>query len=246
MIHVAVLMKRYLELVLAGRKTVECRLTRDARAPFEMIEAGDRVYFKQSSGPYGATALADHVMCEGDLTGRRIKEIERDYNEWICGEGSFWRAKGGSRFCTLIWLKEVEPTATGPAVRPLQGVAWIALEEEPAWRRGESEGSSFQIEITGGNARNGTLYVTEVVDRFPAAAIGGARKAEAGTPITLMLHGGPTVETDIVGARKLLRTRVWRRWFARHGAGEGDRVVFTPVDERTFFVGLVRREGGRG
>ena len=42
MIHVAIMMKRYLDLVLDGTKTVECRLTRQARAPYEAIEPGEK------------------------------------------------------------------------------------------------------------------------------------------------------------------------------------------------------------
>ncbi|HRP63066.1 MAG TPA: ASCH domain-containing protein [Phycisphaerales bacterium] len=258
MIHVAVLLKPYLDLVLSGEKTVECRMTRQARAPFECVEPNERIYLKQSAGPYRAAAIADHVLCEANLTPRRIAEIKRDYNDLIRGDDAVWEAKRDSRFITLIWLRDVQAIDTGPAIRPLQGAAWLTLEEEPAWRKqqpvaqtgggrsGTSRGSatagasSFFIEITPGNIRNGSLYLTGVLDRFPEWAIGGPNKAEAATPMTLMLHEGPRVETDIVGPRKLLRTRIWRSWFARHGAQPGDRVVFTPMDEATYFVGLTR------
>ena len=102
MIHVAVLLKPYLDLVLSGRKTIECRLTREARDPFERIEAGERIYFKHSSGPYGATALVDHAMFEAGLTPKRTREIRRDYNHEICGEPAYWDAKRNSVFCSLI------------------------------------------------------------------------------------------------------------------------------------------------
>jgi ASC-1-like (ASCH) protein len=240
MIHVAVLMKPYLERVLRGEKTVECRLTRQARAPFESIEHGERIYFKQSSGPYRAVATAAHVMFEYNLTPQRVQQLRADYDDAILGDDAFWDAKADSRFATLIWLEHVQPVSEGPAIRPLQGLAWVSLEEEPAWRREHGGGDSFIIEITPGNLRHGTLYVTHVLDRFPDSARGGATKHEAADPVTLMLHDGPTVQTDIVQTRKLLRTRIWRSWFDEHGARPGDRVVFTPVDEKTYFVGLSR------
>ncbi len=224
--------------MLSGAKTVECRLTRDSRDPYQSIEAGDRIYFKQSAGPYRATALAEHVMFESDLTPLRVREIARDYDELVCGNREFWHWKRNSRFCTLIWLKDIQPADMGPAVPPLQGVAWVTLDADPAWRRHDPAGSSFRIPITGGNLRHGTLYVTGVVDQFPNSAFGGATKKDAARPVTLMLHEGPTVETDIVAARNIFRTRVWRSWFKRHGAAEGDHVVFTPVDDRLFLVGL--------
>src|SRR5262245_20163342 len=114
MIHIAVLLKPYLDLVLSGRKTVECRLTRQARDPYERIEAGERIYFKQSAGPYGVTAVVDHVMFESGLTPKRLQEIRRDYNDEIRGDASFWNYKRNSLFCSLIWLKDVQPIDNGP------------------------------------------------------------------------------------------------------------------------------------
>lgn len=259
MIHIAVLLRPYLDLLLTGEKTVECRLTVQARDPFERIEPGERIYFKQSAGPFAATALAEHVLFEDDLTPRRVNEIKRDYNHLIHGEDAFWKFKRNSRFCTLVWLRDVQPLASGPQHRPLQGVAWLCLEEEPAWRRvddGEQgrvlfhdgqrgrakpqAAAAFAIDVTPGNLKNNTLYVTGVIDRFPEWSIGGASRKNAGKPVTLILHEGPTVQTDIVGSRKLLRTRVWGSWFRKHGVKASDRVIFTPMDESTYFVGLVK------
>jgi len=248
MIHVAVLLPQYLDMILAGTKTVECRLTKQARDPFERIEPGERIYFKQSAGEFAATAIADHVMFESDLTPKRVKELKRDYNDLIGGEDRFWNWKRDSNYVTLIWLRDVQPIDNGPLIRPLQGVAWLCLEEDLAWRRvspparnGQvdmAQRESFFIEITAGNLKNNSLYVTGVLDHFPAWTIGGANKSEAARPITLMLHDGPTVKTDIVGPRKLLRTRAWGPWFRKHRAKARDRVVFTPVEKDRFLVGL--------
>lgn len=253
-------MKPYLDLILSGEKTVECRLTVQDRPPFNCIEPGHRLFFKQSSGPYRATATVEHVICESDLTPRRVGELKRDYNELIRGEDSFWAMKRDSRYATLIWLAEVEATDSGPPIRPLQGLAWVTLDERglappaveaeprksgPARRvvSGGSGGmmSPFAIELTAGNIRNNSLYVSGAMDRLPGWAVGGRTKKEAARPLTLILHDGPTVESDVVGPRKLLRTRVWGKWYARHAARPGDFVVFTPVDETTYFVGMARR-----
>lgn len=255
MIHIAVLLKPYLDLVLSGRKTVECRLTRQARDPYERIEPGERIYFKQSAGPYGATAVVEHVIFEEGMTPKRVNEIRRDYDDEICGDPEYWNDKHHSLFCSLIWIKDVQPIDNGPQIRPLQGVAWLCLEEEPAWRKVEPEkGSrnlfldgakpqaaargSFFVEVTPGNLRNNSLYVTDVVYQFPEWALGGKNRQAAAKRITLMLHDGPTVQTDIVASRNMLRTRVWGKWFRKHGVKAGDQVVFTPMDDSCFFVGL--------
>ncbi len=256
-IHVAVLLKPYLDLILRGEKTVECRLTQTARDPFERVEPGERIYFKQSSGPFAATAIVEHVLGEANLTPRRVGEIKRDYNHLIKGEDAFWKFKRNSSYCTLVWLSDVQATTSGPAIRPLQGVAWLCMEEEPVWRRDDGSDKraepqtaasekkgvrplSFGVSITAGNLKNNTLYVTDVMDRIPPWAVGGASKTDAGEPITLMLHEGPTVRTDIVGSRKLIRSRVWGAWFRTHGVKPGDRVIFTPIDGTTYLVGLVK------
>jgi ASC-1-like (ASCH) protein len=256
-IHIAVLLRPYLDLILRGEKSVECRLTQTSRDPFERVEPGERIYFKQSAGPFSATAIIEHALCEANLTPRRVGEIKRDYNHLIKADDGFWKFKRDSRFCTLIWLRDVQATTSGPAIRPLQGVAWLCLEEEPAWRRDDAiengvmppqvgakpkavARAPFDVIVTAGNIKNNTLYVSDVMDRIPAWAIGGASKADAGEPITLMLHEGPTIRTDIVGPRKLIRSRVWGKWFRAHGVKPGDRVIFTPMDETTYFVGLVR------
>jgi len=240
MIHIAILRQPYLNLILAGQKTVECRLTQQARAPYDTIEPGDRIYFKLSAGPYGATAIADHVQFEEGLTPNRVNQLKRDYNHLICGDSYFWRVKRNSSFCTLIWLREVAPVNTGPAIAPLQGLAWKTLDEEPAWRRRDLGEHCLVVTITEGNLRNNTLYLTKIIDRFARRHIGGATQAQAGRPMTLILHDGPTVQSDIVGPRKMFRTRIWGKWFARHSAKPGDHVVFTPVDDATYFVGLSR------
>jgi ASC-1-like (ASCH) protein len=245
MLHVAVLLKPYLDLVLSGQKTVECRLTRQAREPFDAIEPGERIHFKQSAGPYRAVAVAGHVLFERDLTPRRVRQLRRDYNDQILGEADFWNRKLTSRFATLIWLRDVQPCDDGPAIRPLQGQAWSVLRERHPMtgrsRRGaRSADESFQIVLTPGNLRNNSLYVSKVLDRFPAWAIGGRSRRHAARSLTLLLDKGPSVQTDIVGPRRLLRSRRWGPWFRRLEARPGDCIVFTPADESTYFVSLRR------
>jgi len=232
-------MRPYLHMMLDGTKTVECRLTMQARAPFDGIEPGERIYFKQSAGPYRATAIVEEVLFEQGLTPKRVRELKRDYNDLIGGDDAFWHIKRNSNFATLMWLTDVREIDCGPAIRPLQGVAWLTLDDEPAWRRRDDFGCSFTIDITEGNLRNNTLYATKVIDHFPPDCLGGRTQSERGTLMTLHLHGGKTVRTDIVGPRKLFRTRIWGAWLRDHDAHPGDRVVFQPMGKREFHVGLL-------
>lgn len=244
MIHVAVLLKPYIHLIESGKKTVECRLTRQARAPYEAVSSGDRIYFKESSGPYRFTAIARKVYFENNLSPSRIRTIRKDYNHHICGNSQFWTTKKYSNYLTLVWLKEINQITTGPALKPLQGQAWWTLSDKNKQAlRGKKKASpalSFSISITPGNIRNSSLYATSAMNYFPSWCIGGDSRSQAARPLTLILRDGPLVETDLVGSRKLFRTRCWGEWFKQAEAKPGDRVVFSPISESDYFVGIAR------
>lgn len=127
--HVAVLKKIYLDQILVGTKRIECRLTKQARAPFGRIVKGETIFLKQSSGPYRAVAKAGRVLFEADLTPSRIRAIQREYASQLGGEDAFWSRKMDCNYLTLIWLEEVIATNLGPRIAPLQGRAWLTLEE---------------------------------------------------------------------------------------------------------------------
>lgn len=257
MIHVVILHDQYLQAILDGRKTIEMRLTITNRVPYESVEVGERLYFKRSGGPFRGTGLVDHVMFMGDLTPRDISRIRRDYNEWIGGSGDFWISRRAARFCTLIWVRDVEPITFGPRMKPHHGVAWQCLPESadvyPRCLTGDSQlfdagkptGRPMLVTLTDANIRHGHIYLREVFDRFPADALGGNTRADAGRPVRLLFTGGRIIDTDIVTGKKIFRSRAWRSWFVAQGARPGDQARLVPQGPRTFKVSLVRRRAGR-
>ncbi len=263
MIHVAILQTPYLDAILEGRKTIEMRLTRTNRVPFEAVEVGERVYFKQSGGPFRATAVVEHAMFRGDLKPADLARVRRDYNEWIGADAAFWNSRRDCRFCTLLWLRDIERVRFGPRMRPHHGVAWQCLPESadvypacvergeakaPAGSnappKGESSAPSSDLELniplTAGNLRHGHVYLARHLDRFPADAFGGPTRAQAGRALRLHLDGAGVIETDIVRGRGIFRSRAWRGWFARSGAQPGDHVRLKAVGPRDFQVSLLR------
>ncbi len=244
MIHVAILLKPYLDLLLSGRKTIELRLTITNRVPYQVIEAGERLYFKQSAAPFRATALADHVLFLDDLTPSRVQQLKRDYNHAILGESDFWQRKREAKYATLVWVREVEPIQFGPRVDPQRGIAWLTLAEEldvyPECTLDFEALTRVSVELTQGNLNNHHVYLRRIQDQFPADALGGRTRADAGRPIHLHFSDGASVETDIVGHSGLLRARgLWRRWFAAQQAQPGDRVCFLPLGGRNYRVTLL-------
>lgn len=246
MIHVAILLRPYLDLVLDGRKSMESRLTRTARRPFHAIAPGERIYFKQSSGPFRATAVAGRVRFFDDLTPMKIRQLHREFNRRIRGDAEFWRRKSNSRFATLIELESIEAIRSGPCVQPQRGVAWLTLPQErdvyPACVDGDDFASlaSIIVPLTAGAIRRRYLNVRGALDRFPTDALGGPTRDEAGRSITIRIPRGPAITTDIVESRGILRSRRWGEWFECEQARPGDAVILQQTGPRSYRASLIR------
>ncbi|MFG0327652.1 MAG: ASCH domain-containing protein [Phycisphaerales bacterium JB037] len=128
-VHVAFVRDPYARLMLAGRKTIEARLSRVRCEPFGRVRRGERIYFKTAAG-YAATAVVSRIEHEEDLTPARVRAIRRARNASILGSPGFWEASLGARFATLIHLARLEATACGPAVSLARGDrrAWLTLD----------------------------------------------------------------------------------------------------------------------
>ena len=77
--HLAILKQPYLELILRGEKTIECRLTRTPKPPFGVLQTGQRIYLKQSSGPVRGVATAGKVICRRIDGPEDLKQIRQKY-----------------------------------------------------------------------------------------------------------------------------------------------------------------------
>lgn len=133
MIHVAVLKTKYLDMLLSGEKSIECRLTRNRIDPHGRIRRGERVYFKESSGPFRATAVVDEVIERSDMDETGIEAIRAEFGEAIGAPEAFWTSKKTARFAVLIRFRKVERVYRGPKTPALNGRGWIRLprEEDP-------------------------------------------------------------------------------------------------------------------
>lgn len=132
--HVAILWPQYIRLILSGKKTVESRLTITSRPPYRAIEPGDRIYFKASSGPFMATAVAAKVEFHEGLTPDKIDALRKRHNDAVCGDAEFWERKRGSRYATFIKLRDVKPIADAdaPKIMPSRGLAWFVMGDNSA------------------------------------------------------------------------------------------------------------------
>ena len=126
--HLAILKKKYLDLILTGQKKIECRLTKIACPPFEQVAPNDHIQLKQSSGPIRAQATVKKVHYFRNLIPAAVDQLRRNYNNLILGDDQFWTAKKNSRYCSLIWLKNVKIIT--PARIKRKGLqAWIVQNQ---------------------------------------------------------------------------------------------------------------------
>jgi hypothetical protein len=89
MIHVVIVKPPYLRAILAGEKTMECRLSKTAVPPYRQVAAGERLFIKVSGGPFGATAIVGEVMHRERLTPGDVDQLRRNYDAWIKGEPAY-------------------------------------------------------------------------------------------------------------------------------------------------------------
>ncbi len=127
--HLVILKKPYVRAIIAGRKSIESRFMKIRCAPYEKVSAGDRLFFKESSGKVCAVGRAGKVVNFKELTERRIMQLKRKHNRLICGDDLYWEQKANSRWGVLIWLKDVR------AMKPIRidkkdWRGWVVLTEE--------------------------------------------------------------------------------------------------------------------
>ena len=233
-IHIAILIRPYVKLILDGCKTIESRLTVSPRPPFRAVQTGERIFFKESAGPFFATAIAGEVLCFDHLTPAKLDDLKQRFNHEIRGEDAYWHWKREAKYATLIRLRQVLPTRVGPAMEPSRGPAWFVLPDNAA----ADVPLPFEITLTAGAIRNSYLRVPRKLHVFPAKHYGGRTIAEAGNPLHLLLPGGEEVHTDIV-SNQMLRWRGFGALYREHHMNPGDRVRFVPLHAGKYRVDCV-------
>ncbi len=235
-IHVAILKWPYIRMILDGQKTIESRLTKIARPPYRRIQAGDHIYFKASSGPFMAKAVADKVSFYDSLTPRKINALRRHFNRFVCGDDSYWQSKCDSRYATLITLRKVTPITKGPNIPPSRGLAWFVLDQA-------DDPKMFQVALTPGAIRNRYVRVPQKVHQFPPSVYGGRKIAHAGKNLILLMPDGDEVRTDLIDGT-MFRWRGWGSYFDKYQMQPGDAVQLTQITAWRYRVAFVERYRG--
>ncbi len=127
--HLVILKKPYLDAILGGRKRIESRFSKARPYALGRVQAGDKLFLKESSGPVCATALVKAVRNFENLTPSQIIEIKQRHNNHIIGSDEYWQSRSECRFGFLVWLedvKSIEPVR----ISKKDWRAWVVLTEK--------------------------------------------------------------------------------------------------------------------
>lgn len=129
--HLVVLRDRYLDLMLAGRKRIECRLSSIRRPPFKSVHPGDVLWFKLPSRPIHAVAIVGKCRFHELNRPCDLLDCVRRVAPFIQAERGFFEdAAQWVRFASLIDIKTVV------RIRPIRVIkrdqrAWVVLDGPP-------------------------------------------------------------------------------------------------------------------
>jgi hypothetical protein len=94
-----------------------------------------------------------------------------------------------------------------------------------------------QLTVTQGNIDNSHLYLTEVMDMFPADVLGGEDESRAAPRMVRVLWGGEAVDTDIDRSKHIFRRRGWvARFFNEGRIQAGDQVLLEQLEPYLYRV----------
>lgn len=135
--HLAIMKKSWglTRKILTGEKTIESRWYKVRYPPWDRINPGEVVYFKDTGEPVRIRAEVERVMKFSGLTPRAVRDILDKYGRED-GLGTddipgYLEIFKGKRYCMLIFLKnprEVEPfdiDKTGYGAMS----AWITVDD---------------------------------------------------------------------------------------------------------------------
>jgi hypothetical protein len=135
---------------------------------------------------------------------------------------------------------------TSALLRPMSGAPVPPpLPQLPAVAPPPLAGAVGVVRLTGGNIRNGHIYLRTIERLLPPEAIGGANVgAAAPQRLYVTFDPGPAIETDVAQDKMIFRARgPVRAFFAASGAQEGDEVVMTRTAPHALHVSLRPRRG---
>ena len=135
--HLAIMRKSWglLPKILSGEKIIESRWYKNKYAPWDKIEIGDIVYFKNSGEPVSVRANVSNVLQFLDLTPERVSEILDDYGAMDGIKenevSNYYQMFKDKNYCLLVFLKKPEKITPFKINKKGFGAmaSWIVVED---------------------------------------------------------------------------------------------------------------------
>jgi hypothetical protein len=109
-LHLAIMREPFLGELVAGRKTMESRLSRVRCAPWGEIERGDLVAVKAVAGAVMAVFLTGEVQSLELHRRSTLEALRLQHSEALrATEAAFWEERAEARYATLIRIAAVTP-----------------------------------------------------------------------------------------------------------------------------------------
>lgn len=112
--HLAIMKKSwgFLEKILEGKKTIESRFYLSKYVPWDKVNKGDTIWFKNSGEPVIAKATVANVLQYENLTNEKIDEMMRIYGQSIAGSDQIPTSEtkyfNNKKYAILVFLSSVQ------------------------------------------------------------------------------------------------------------------------------------------
>lgn len=216
--HLAILQQPYLGLILQGRKTIECRLTRHRIPPWNAATAGDTLILKQSAGPVrGVAAARDVIFHRLESDADRAKLLK--HNAAIHATPEFWADRPDHRYLSLVLLEDIATLSLPQSPARSSGRAWIPLPNDPIATRLTLTPAAFRNSYL----RLPTSWQQDLPDTF-----------------TLSRPGMPDTRTSLRSG--FFRDRRWATFYRYNGLQPGDRLWALRTDPDQITIAIPRKD----
>lgn len=125
--HVAIVHRQYMDPIVRGHKTIECRLSKSRMAPFGRVGLNDTLHFKQSGGPFFARATVSRVLFVSLEGPGGIERLRDEHDAHIMGDAEYWASKRHAKYASLLWFTRVREVSEGPDYPRGSRLAWHVM-----------------------------------------------------------------------------------------------------------------------
>lgn len=127
--HLAIFTGDLAEEILIGVKTIESRFSKAKIAPFGLVSAGDIVYIKPTGKDIVGQFEVDKVIFYDGLTVPDVEKIRLEYGDKIAADREFWKGKRGSKYASLIFIKQSTRFLVSPVkIEKKDQRGWMTLD----------------------------------------------------------------------------------------------------------------------